>query len=109
MGEFWVVFGPDFVLLGTSGLSVLGWLSAVIDWWEWFRELCENEEAIALKGFLKIPRPSWGWEGEDWLLLRELRELRGPRSGLEARLGSRLGSRLLDALESPLPPTLLES
>ena len=103
-GEFWVVFGPDFALLGTSEISgVLGWLSAVTDWWEWFRELCENEEAIALKGFLKIPRLSWGLEGEDWPLLRE------PRSGLEARLGSRLASRLLDALESPLLAALLET
>ena len=58
---------------------------------------------MALKGFLKIPRLSWGWGGEDRPLLRE------PRSGLEARLGSRLGNRLLDALQSPLLLTLLES
>ena len=100
-----MVVGPDGFLLGASVISgVLDWLSAVVDWWEWFLELCEKEEAMALKGFLKIPRLScWGWGGEDWPLLCE------PRSGLDARLGSRLANRLLDALESPLLPALLES
>ena len=99
-----MVFGPDFTLLGPSGISSgLDWLSALTDWWDGFRELCENEEAIAVKGFLKMPRLSWGWGGEDGPIVREV------RSGLEALLGSRLANRLLDALDSPLLTGLFES